>query len=83
MTEVSWRWVTDDVVPQPNSLAVAITTFDRHEACLRQLGALAAAARDGGSLDGVLGRVILVDQGTKPVAESAGFTAVLDSLGSA
>ena len=79
--EVSWRWVTDDVVPQPNSLAVAITTFDRHEACLRQLGALAAASREGGSLDGVLGRVILVDQGTKPVAGSADFTAVLDSLG--
>jgi len=81
MTEVSWRWVTDDIVPQPNSLAVAITTFDRQEACLRQLGALAAAARDGGSLDGVLGRVILVDQGTTSVAESAEFKAVVDSLG--
>ncbi len=81
VTEVSWQWVTDDVVPQPDSLAVAITTFNRQEACLRQLEALAAAARDGGSLDGVLGRVILVDQGTTPVAESAGFTAVLDSLG--
>ena len=81
VSEVSWRWVTDDVVPQPNSLAVAITTFDRHVACVRQLGVLAAAARDGGSLDGVLGRVVLVDQGTRPVAESVGFKAVLDSLG--
>jgi GT2 family glycosyltransferase len=79
--EVSWRWVTDDVVPQPNSLAVAITTFNRQEACLQQLEALAAAAREGGSLDGVLGRVIVVDQGTMPVAESEGFTAVRDSLG--
>ena len=35
MTEVSWRWVTDDVVPGRNSLAVAITTFDRKAACLR------------------------------------------------
>jgi len=79
--EVAWRWVTDDVVPQPNSLAVAITTFDRHEACLRQLGVLAVAARDGGALDGVLGRIILVDQGTEPVAQSVGFAAVLDLLG--
>jgi galactofuranosylgalactofuranosylrhamnosyl-N-acetylglucosaminyl-diphospho-decaprenol beta-1,5/1,6-galactofuranosyltransferase len=79
--DVSWRWVTDDIVSRPSSLAVAITTFNRQEACLRQLGALAAAARDGGSLDGVLGQVILVDQGTLPVAESAGFTAVRDSLG--
>ena len=80
-TEATWRWVTDDFLPQPGSLAVAITTFNRQEACLRQLGALAAAARDGGSLDGVLGRVILVDQGTTPVAESAGFAGVRDSLG--
>jgi GT2 family glycosyltransferase len=81
VAEVSWQWVTDDVVPQPNSLAVAITTFDRTDACLRQLGVLAAAAQGGGSLDGVLGRVILVDQGTMPVAESAGFGAVQESLG--
>ena len=81
LSEVSWRWVTDDFVPEPNSLAVAITTFNRQEACLRQLGALAAAAREGGSLDGVLGRVILIDQGTTPVAESAEFRGVLDSLG--
>ena len=81
VAEVGWRWVTDDVVPPASSLAVAITTVDRHEECLRQLGALAAAVREGGSLDGVLGRVILVDQGTGPVAESAGFAAVLDSLG--
>jgi GT2 family glycosyltransferase len=81
VTEVSWRWVTDDIVPQPNSLAVAITTLGRKEACLRQLGALAEAAQKGGSLDGVLGRVILVDQGTIPVAESAEFAPVLDSLG--
>jgi GT2 family glycosyltransferase len=80
LTEVSWRWVTDDVVPAPNSLAVAITTFDRQEACLRQLGVLAAASRDGGSLDGVLGRVILVDQGTMPVSESAEFGAVASSF---
>jgi GT2 family glycosyltransferase len=81
VAEVSWRWVTDDVVPEPNSLAVAITTVDRQEACLRQLGALAAAVRGGGSLDGVLGRVILVDQGTMPVSEAAAFGAVANSLG--
>ena len=80
-TDVGWRWVTDDFVPQPNSLAVAITTFNRPEACLRQLAILAAAARDGGPLDGVLGRVILVDQGPTPLAETAGFAAVQDPLG--
>jgi len=81
LTEVSWRWVTDDIAPRPGSLAVAITTFNRQEACLRQLGALAEAALDGGSLDGVLGRVILVDQGTTPVADAAGFKGVMESLG--
>ena len=81
MTEVSWRWVTDDVVPQPCSLAVAITTSDSHDAVLRQLGTLAEAAREGGALDGVLGRVILVDQGTIPVTESAEFAVVQDSFG--
>jgi len=81
VTEVSWRWVTDDVLPQPRSLAVAITTSDSHDAVLRQLGVLAAAAREGGALDGVLGRVILVDQGPMPVTESAELAVVLESLG--
>jgi galactofuranosylgalactofuranosylrhamnosyl-N-acetylglucosaminyl-diphospho-decaprenol beta-1,5/1,6-galactofuranosyltransferase len=81
VAEVGWRWVTDDILTQPSSLAVAITTFNRQEACLRQLGALAAAAREGGALDGVLGRVIVVDQGTDAVADSAGFAAIQDSLG--
>lgn len=64
-----------DALPR-GSLAVAITTFDRPVACLRQLGVLAEAAREGGSLDGLLGHVILVDQGTVPVAESVEFAVV-------
>jgi galactofuranosylgalactofuranosylrhamnosyl-N-acetylglucosaminyl-diphospho-decaprenol beta-1,5/1,6-galactofuranosyltransferase len=79
--EVTWAWATDDIVPTPSSLAVAITTFNRPQVCLRQLATLAAAARAGGSLDGVLGRVVLVDQGSSPVTESAGFAAVRDCLG--
>lgn len=78
--EVSWRWVTDDFVPEPGSLAVAITTFNRPEACLAQLDALASAARSGGALAGILGRVILVDQGTTALAESAGFQGIMDSF---
>ncbi len=81
MTQVSFRWLTDDVVPQPNSLAVAITTFDRQAACLRQLMALGVAAQDGGALEEVLGRVILVDQGPSAVTESAEFAAAQESLG--
>ena len=81
VADVTWAWSTDDIAPQPNSLAVAITTFNRPEACLRQLGTLTTAARAGGSLDGVLGRVVLVDQGSSPVTESAGFAAVRDFLG--
>jgi len=80
VAEVSWRWVTDDVVPQPNSLAVAITTTDRPRGCLRQLEVLGAAARGGGPLDGVLGRVILVDQGTVSVAESPELRAAQELL---
>ena len=81
VADVTWAWSTDDIAPQPNSLAVAITTFNRPEAWLRQLGTLTTAARAGGSLDGVLGRVVLVDQGSSPVTESAGFAAVRDFLG--
>ncbi|MEP7018305.1 MAG: glycosyltransferase [Actinomycetota bacterium] len=80
-TEVSWRWYTDDVVPQPNSLAAAITVFDAPAACFRQLKALGAAVQDGGALEGVLGRVVLVDQGMSVVTESPEFRAVSKLLG--
>jgi galactofuranosylgalactofuranosylrhamnosyl-N-acetylglucosaminyl-diphospho-decaprenol beta-1,5/1,6-galactofuranosyltransferase len=80
-TEVTWRWFTDDVVPQPNSLAVAMTTFDRPDACLRQLKVLGAAVQDGGPLHEVLGRIILVDQGTGAVTESPWFTGLSELLG--
>jgi GT2 family glycosyltransferase len=80
-TAVSWRWFTDDVVPQPSSLAAAITTFDRPAACLRQLKALGAAVQDGGPLEGVLGRIVVVDQGMSAVTGSPGFEAVSELLG--
>ncbi|MEP7113245.1 MAG: glycosyltransferase [Ilumatobacteraceae bacterium] len=80
-TEVSWRWYTDDVVPQPNSLAAAITIFDRPAGCLRQLKALGAAVQDGGSLEGVLGRVVVVDQAMSVLTESPEFRAVSELLG--
>ena len=80
-TEVSWRWFTDDVVPQPNSLAAAITTFDRPAACLGQLKALGAAVRAGGPLEGVLGLVVVVDQAMSVLTESPEFTAVSELLG--
>jgi GT2 family glycosyltransferase len=79
--EVSLRWVTDDVTPPAESLAVAITTFDRVPACLRQLSAIAHAAGPGGALEGVLGRVVVIDQGVVPVAEDAEFTRISEALG--
>lgn len=80
-TEVSWRWFTDDVVPQPNSLAAAFTTFDPPAACLGQLKALGAAVQAGGPLEGVLGRVVVVDQAMSVLTESPEFTAVSELLG--
>ncbi|GAA1255311.1 glycosyltransferase [Oryzihumus leptocrescens] len=79
--DVSWRWLTDDVQVAPRSLGVAITTFDRNEACLAQLDVLASAAAPGGPLADVLGPVVVVDQGTRPLREAPGFDSVAERLG--
>ncbi|MFC8502546.1 glycosyltransferase [Pedococcus sp. NPDC057267] len=78
---VGFTWTADvDVVPR--SLTVAIATFNRGPACVRQLGTLAAAMKPGGVLADVVGRVVVVDQGTEPLAGAEGFDAVADHLGS-
>jgi GT2 family glycosyltransferase len=79
--EVAFSWTVPDLTPTARSLAVAIATFNRPEACLRQLTTLAAAMEDGGVLAEVVATVVLVDQGTEPVAAAPGFEAVAARLG--
>ena len=78
--EVTFSWYAVGVAPPARSLAVAVPTFDRHDAVLRQLDVLATAMEDG-ILDDVVGLVVVVDQGTVPVTEAAGWPQAAARLG--
>lgn len=57
------------------SIGAVITTLDRPDFCLAVLAALARVD------PGVLDRVVVVDHGSTPVSQSAGFTEVAGRLG--
>ncbi|HEV7196172.1 MAG TPA: glycosyltransferase, partial [Pedococcus sp.] len=78
---VDFVWKAAGLAPPPRSLAVAIATFNRPQACLRQLSTIAEAVAPGGVLAEVLATVVLVDQGTEPVSADPGFAAVAACLG--
>lgn len=79
--EVSFRWTAPGLTPPARSLAVAIATFNRPDACMRQLSALASAMAEGGALADVVATIVLVDQGTHPVAAAPGFAEIATRLG--
>ena len=79
--EVDFVWTAPGLSPPRGSLAVAIATFNRPQACLRQLATIADAVAPGGVLAGVVARVVLVDQGTEPVSADPGFADVAARLG--
>ncbi|QGN56653.1 glycosyltransferase [Nostocoides sp. HKS02] len=78
--EVSFGWYAVGVAPPARSLAVAVPTFDRHDAVLRQLDVLAAALEDG-VLDDVVGLVVVIDQGSVPVTDAPGWPQAAARLG--
>lgn len=74
------RWVDPSPAPQSansNRLAVAITTFNLPDACIRQLERFAATP----DVLECLGAVFLIDQGSKRVRDAAGFDEVATRLG--
>jgi GT2 family glycosyltransferase len=78
--EVTFSWYAVGLAPPPRSLAVAVPTFDRHDAVLRQLEVLATALETG-VLAEVVGPVVVVDQGTVPVTEAPGWPQAAARLG--
>ncbi len=63
--------------PEPATLSIAVTTFNRPDYCLALLKALSEA--DG--VRAVLDEVLIMDQGTQLVADQPGFDEVARALG--
>ncbi|WP_406831266.1 glycosyltransferase [Pedococcus sp. KACC 23699] len=76
-------WVSGDLRPEAEepphgSVTVGITTFNRPAYCTALLEQLGSAQE----LHGVVDEVLVVDQGTQPVRDDAGFDAASAALGS-
>ncbi|WP_294565655.1 glycosyltransferase [uncultured Arthrobacter sp.] len=76
LTKAEWS------VPEPDgfeagTLSIAVTTFNRPDYCVRNLGILGASTE----LLKVLDRVIVTDQGTQKVREEPGIDEVTSVLG--
>ena len=71
------QWVADAPVADPGTLTLAVTTFDRPASALGLLRRLADAPE---VLD-VVDEVVVVDQGTRPLADEPGLADVRDRLG--
>jgi len=69
-------WSVHGVDAPPGALAVCITTFNREADCVRLLERLSSEPE---VLRGI-GRVIVVDQGTRPLLEHPGFAAAAERL---
>lgn len=72
------RWVTSRTPQIEPRASVGITTFNKPDYCVATLAALAADRR----LDGVVERVIVVDQGDRRVDAEEGFAEAAAALGS-
>ncbi|WP_246021209.1 glycosyltransferase [Arthrobacter echini] len=62
---------------RPGKLSIAVTTFNRPDYCVRNLGALGASPE----LLEVLHRVIVTDQGTQRVRDETGIEVAAEGLG--
>jgi galactofuranosylgalactofuranosylrhamnosyl-N-acetylglucosaminyl-diphospho-decaprenol beta-1,5/1,6-galactofuranosyltransferase len=71
---VEWRATTP---PRQRRTSVVICTFNRESECVETLNRLAA----DGTVMSLVESVMVVDQGTKPVAEHQGYSAVASALG--
>ena len=69
-------WVADAPVRDPGTLALAVTTFDRPASALALLRRLA----DEPAVLDVVDEVVVVDQGTRRLADEPGFAAVRADL---
>ncbi|MFH5824205.1 glycosyltransferase [Georgenia sp. AZ-5] len=71
------QWEAEVPERSTGSVTIGITTFNRPDDCAAVLGQLAASD----SLPGVLKEVVVVDQGTKKVADAEAFPAAERALG--
>ena len=71
------EWVADAPVREPGTLTLAVTTYDRPASALGLLRRLA----DEPEVLAVVDEVLVVDQGTRRLADEDGFAAVRDRLG--
>lgn len=78
LVEADWR--VDDHGRAAGTVTVGITTFNRPDYCAALLGQLGDAVQDG-QLTSVLDEVVVVDQGTRPVADDPAFPDARDRLG--
>ncbi|WP_144680951.1 glycosyltransferase [Cellulosimicrobium sp. TH-20] len=72
----SAHWEVDEDLAA-GSVTVAVTTFNKPDYCVRTLGAIAS---DDDVLE-VVDQVVVVDQGTRKVADEPGFGEARDALG--
>lgn len=73
----SWSAAEERQATRNPTLTVCITTFDREIDCIAVLATLARAADELSGID----RVVVVDQGTRAVADAAGFDDVARIFG--
>ncbi|MCR2816163.1 glycosyltransferase [Microbacterium jiangjiandongii] len=71
------RWEAPGPAPAPATLTVCVTTFDREADCVRLLDRF---AEDPG-LRSCVDRIVVADQGTRPLVAADGFASVAARLG--
>jgi galactofuranosylgalactofuranosylrhamnosyl-N-acetylglucosaminyl-diphospho-decaprenol beta-1,5/1,6-galactofuranosyltransferase len=69
-------WSTEREPHRAQTAVIGMTTHDKPDWCVRTLGALGAA-----ELEGVLAQILVVDQGTRLVADEPGFETACAVLG--
>ncbi|GMA28005.1 glycosyltransferase [Arenivirga flava] len=74
---VSGDWVTDSEPVNPGLLDIGITTLNKADYCVRTLRTLA----DDAALLEQIGRIMIVDQGTKKLVDEPGYDEVAARLG--
>jgi galactofuranosylgalactofuranosylrhamnosyl-N-acetylglucosaminyl-diphospho-decaprenol beta-1,5/1,6-galactofuranosyltransferase len=75
LRDIAWRGETP--VARPATATVCVTTFDREADCIALLDRLGRDEKVGAAVE----RIIVVDQGTRPLTDAEGFSDVAQALG--
>jgi galactofuranosylgalactofuranosylrhamnosyl-N-acetylglucosaminyl-diphospho-decaprenol beta-1,5/1,6-galactofuranosyltransferase len=77
LTLLAADWSVQDASPRQGTITIGITTFNRPDYCLQLLDDVATSEEILSTID----QVIVVDQGTRTVAQEEGFEQVEQRLG--